>query len=159
MFSWFKKKDRKVEVGQTSSTSLKSLDYHPKIIVAWAKALEGNKELASWLNDNGYPELVMASSAIYLKTDARKWLQENGYAHLMAFINAAEGNASAQKWLLVHDFEILYHMALAIEDEQDSWKWLGENATQDLFLLTQTIKRVKDNIEENHNDVHSFGRD
>jgi len=50
-------------------------------------------------------------------------------------------------------------MALAIEDEPTSWKWLGENVSPDMFILTQTIKRVKDKIEENHNDVHSFGRD
>lgn len=159
MFNWFKKKERKVNVDKTSVTPLKSMDYHPKIILAWAKALDGNKEIAAWLNDNGYPELIMACSAIYLKNDARAWLQANGYAHLLAFINAAEGNASAQKWLLVHDFEILYYMSLAIEDEEGSWEWLGDNVTPDLFLLTQTIKRVKDGIEENHNDVHSFGRD
>jgi hypothetical protein len=77
----------------------------------------------------------------------------------MAMINAAEGNETAQKWLLAHDFEILYHIAMAVEDEQMSWEWLGKNVTPDIFLLTQSIKKVKDQIEENHNDVHSFGKD
>jgi hypothetical protein len=49
-------------------------------------------------------------------------------------------------------------MALAIENEEDSWKWLGKNVTPDMFILTQSIKKIKDIIEENHNDVHSFGR-
>ena len=59
----------------------------------------------------------------------------------------------------MNDMELLYHMALAIEDEQPSWEWLGQNATADLFLLTRTIKKVKDDIEENHNDIHSFRKD
>ena len=160
MASWFNKgKKRKVNVENTERTPLKPIDYHPKIILAWAKAIEGNDDLVLWLNNNGFEELVMATYAIYLKQEAREWLKANGYAHILAFINAAEGNESAQKWLFTHDFEILYHMALAIENEQVSWKWLGDNVTPDLFLLTQTIKKVKDQIEENHNDVHSFRKD
>ena len=50
-------------------------------------------------------------------------------------------------------------MALAIEDEQTSWQWLGQNVTADMFLLTKSIKKVKDDIEENHNDIHSFRKD
>ena len=159
MASWFSKKKRNVEIATTKSTVLKPMNYHPKVILAWAKAIEGNEELMLWLKNNGFEELVMAKYAIYLKDEARNWLQQNGFAHLLAFINAAEGNESAQKWLLVHDFEILYHMALAIEDEKESWKWLGANVTPDLFILAQTIKKVKDQIEENHNDVHSFRKD
>lgn len=158
MLNWFKKK-RQVNVNEMQKMQLKPIDYHPKIILAWAKAIEGNDDLLLWLKDNNYNELVMATYAIYLKEDARKWLQENGYAQLLAFINAAEGNESAQKWLLTHDFEILYHMALAIEDEQTSWQWLGQNVTADMFLLTKSIKKVKDDIEENHNDIHSFRKD
>jgi hypothetical protein len=50
-------------------------------------------------------------------------------------------------------------MAEAIEGEAPSWQWLGSNATPDLFILTQTIKKVKDQIEENHNDIHTFRKD
>jgi ribosomal protein S15P/S13E len=50
-------------------------------------------------------------------------------------------------------------MAQAIEDEEASWHWLGKNVTPDMFILTQTIRRVKDKIEENHNDIHSFRKD
>lgn len=160
MASWFKKnKNRKVNIENTERIPLKPLDYHPKVILAWAKAIDGNDDLVLWLKNNGYEELAMATYAIYLKQEARLWLKENGFAHILAFINASEGNESAQKWLFTHDFEILYHMAQAIEDEQASWKWLGDNVTPDLFLLTQTIKKVKDKIEENHNDVHSFRKD
>jgi hypothetical protein len=55
--------------------------------------------------------------------------------------------------------DILYHVAQAVEDEQSSWAWLKHNATQDIFILAQSIKKVKDGIEEKHNDIHSFGTD
>lgn len=159
MLSWFKKKKREIVASELSSTPLKRIDYPAKIIVAWSKAIEGNDEIMLWLKENGYMELFMATYAIYLKEEARNWLQENGYAHLLAMINAAEGNESAQKWLLVHDFEILYHIAMAVEDEYTSFEWLGNNAPADIFILTKTIKKIKDQIEENHNDVHSFRTD
>lgn len=160
MLNWFKKKKAQPkQVGEVQKVPLKLINYHPKIILAWAKAIEGNDEFMIWLKENGFPELTIATHAIYLKEEARDWLTNNGYPHLMAMINAAEGNEMAQKWLLAHDFEILYHIALAVEDEQDSWEWLGDNVTADMFILAQTIKKVKDQIEENHNDVHTFGKD
>ncbi len=101
----------------------------------------------------------MANQAIYLKNDARDWLMNNGYAHLMAMINAAEGKVQAQNWLKSNGFDQLYHMALSIDGERESWDWLGKNVPVDIFLLTKAIKKIKDGIEENHNDVHSFGKD
>lgn len=158
--NWFKKKKAlPKKVDDVQKVTVKPINYHPKIILAWAKAIEGNDDLMLWLKENGYPELAIATHAIYLKEEARDWLTQNGYPHLMAMINAAEGNELAQKWLLAHDFEILYHMALAIDDEQESWEWLGQHVSADMFLLTKSIKKVKDQIEENHNDVHSFGKD
>ena len=160
MFNWFKrKKAAPKQATEVNTVAIKPIDYPPKIIVAWSKAIEGNDEILMWLKNNGYPELMMATYAIYLKDEARDWLIKNGYPHLMAMINGAEGNETAQKWLKAHGFETLFHMAEAIEDEEESWKWLGENVTPDMFILTQTIKRVKDKIEENHNDIHSFRKD
>jgi hypothetical protein len=161
MLNWFRKgkKASPKNAGEVQKVPMQLFDYHPKIILAWAKAIEGNDDLMLWLKNNGYLELTTATYAIYLKDEARKWLLENGYPHLMAFINAAEGNETAQKWLLAHGFDEFYHMSLAIEDEKESWQWLGRNSTPEKIILTQTIKKVKDKIEENHNDVHSFGKD
>lgn len=161
MLNWFKKgiKDRSEVQKQTEIVPMKPIDYPAKIVLAWAKAIEGNNEILLWLKVNGYEELSMATYAILLKDEAREWLPKNGYPQLLAFINAAEGNEKAQRWLLLNDMELLYHMALAIEEEPTSWEWLGQNATADLFLLTRTIKKVKDDIEENHNDIHSFRKD
>jgi hypothetical protein len=74
-------------------------------------------------------------------------------------INAAEGNESAQKWLITHNFITLYHVAMAVENEQLSWKWLASNAPLDLFFLAKSIKKIKDQIEDNHNDIHTFRKD
>jgi hypothetical protein len=40
--------------------SMNELDYDPKIVVAWAKAIEGNKEITNWLYENGFKELCFA---------------------------------------------------------------------------------------------------
>ena len=168
MFNWFKKnkeqniesrKDQKKDLPlEENVIPMKPMNYHPKIILAWVKAVEGEKEFLDSLTNNGYPELTIACSAIHLNDEARTWLMKNGYQHLMAMIHAAEGNKKAQKWLLMSELDMLYHMAMAIESEKESWVWLKENSTQDIFILTQVIKRVKDGIEARHNDIHNFGK-
>ena len=95
MLNWFRRK-RKLSTEDIAKVDFKPIDYPAKIILAWAKAVEGNDEIMLWLKDNGYKELVMATYAIYLRDEARDWLVDNGYAHLMAMINAAEGNEKAQ---------------------------------------------------------------
>lgn len=152
-------KKKKQETAKPESTILKDISYPPKIILAWAKALDGHENISQWLMENGYEELVMANHAIRLNDTARTWLLKNGFPHLMAMINACEGNKPALNWLIQHGFTKLYHMALAIDGERESWDWLGKNVPADVFLLTQTIKKIKDGIEENHNDIHSFGKD
>jgi hypothetical protein len=84
---------------------------------------------------------------------------ENGFAHLMAMINACEGNPNAQNWLLGHQFHNLYHVARAADHEHLSWKWLAKNKRTQLAILAKSIQRVKDNIEERHNDIHSINKD
>ena len=86
--------------------SLAQLTYPSLVILAFAKAVEGNKELQTWLQENGYPELFMAAHAIRLQDPARQWLMKNGYPHLLAMIAAAEGDEKAQKWLKQYDYMV-----------------------------------------------------
>jgi len=158
MFNFFKKK-RQHNLNNLVKHSVKPINYDGKIIIAWSKAIEGNDKFLFWLKDNGYPELVMTTYAIYLKVEAREWLEKNGYPHLLAMVNAAEGNESAQKWLKTYGYDILYHIGLSVEDDKESLLWIRKNAPVDIFMLTKSIKKVKDKIEENHNDIHTFGRD
>ena len=110
------KKKQKTEV-EKAKVKLKPINYSNMVILAWAKAIEGDVELQKWLRENDYEELVHSVYAIRLKEDSREWLMENGYAHLMAMINACEGNPNAQNWLLGHQFHNLYHVARAVDHE------------------------------------------
>lgn len=159
---WFDKKKvvRQVKVKDIKKVVYKTLNYHPKIILAWTKAIEGNTDLLSYLQKNGFEELAIATFAIKLDDKSRDWLMDHGYAHLMAMINACEGNEQAKKWLELNQFPILYNIAEAVDGEENGLKgfrWLKINASPDLFLLAQAIKNIKDEIEERHNDVHSIG--
>jgi hypothetical protein len=162
MFGFTKKKKiKQIDAKNAQKVKTKSFSYHPKIILAWAKAIDGEKKFLNYLNDNGFKELVMATHALQLKDKARDWLMLNGYAHVMAMINAAEGNEQALSWLKMNDFMVFYHMALAIDHQSElsianptGFYWLKNYATQDIFLLTDVIQRVKDEIEESNNDIH-----
>ncbi len=162
--SWFKKIFEK-ETKQKTSELKKSvidyahLNYPPKILLAWIKAIEGNKDLELYLLDNGWEELFYLNQAMKLKDEARNWLLVNGFPHLLAFVNASEGNESAQKWLQVHGFETLFHTALAIEGENLSYAWLKSNTNELIFGIASTYKKMKDTIEFNHNDMYSIGKD
>lgn len=156
MFFKRKKKNNAI-VGQVK---LKPLNYPPKILVGWAEAIAGNKDLRDWfLASEQYKELGMAVYAIHLKDDARDWLLKNGYAHLMAMINGVEGNAEALHWLEKNNFQVLKHLALAGDGKEESLNWLVSNNHREFALVAQKIQQVKDEIEENHNDVHKFGMD
>lgn len=163
--SWFKRifgkdgEEQKQTTVQKANIVFAELNYPPKILLAWVKAIEGHTDLALFLLENGYEELYHTTQALLLKDEARTWLMHNGYPHLMAMVNAAEGNEHAQRWLQLHGFEVLYHVGVAADGEMSSFAWLKEHADPTLFLLTRTIKKLKDQIEFNHNDMYSFGKD
>jgi hypothetical protein len=156
MWKFFQRKGKQMR-GKRTKVPMNPLEYPPKIILAWAKAIEGHDEIRDWLAKNGYEELAVACWAIRLNTDSRDWLMENGFPHLMAMINAAEGNEQARIWLEKHGFTMLYNLGLAGDGEQEGFAWIQKNCTPDIFILAQTIRKIKDEIEERHNDVHSFG--
>jgi hypothetical protein len=150
------RKEKKTEIAIDKLT-LTPVEYHPKIVLAWSKAVEGNKEILEWLGKNGYEELAVACWAIRLNDEARSWLMENGFPQLMAFINASEGNETALAWLEKYNMQVYLHMAKAIDGDIDSYRWLQKNTTPDVFILTKSIEKVKDEIEERHRDIHKFG--
>lgn len=159
LFKRNKNENSKPAEKKASKVKLRPFEYHPKIILAWAKGIEGHSKLLDYLHEQGFNELVMATHAIRLKDEAREWLMQNGYPHVMAMINAAEGNAQAKKWLMQNNFLLFYNMAIAIDGDPDGFKWINKNSSQEYFLLTKIIKDVKDEIEEGHNDIHKRGTD
>lgn len=128
--------------------------YPAKILIAWGEAIDGNKEINSWLLKNGYKELGMFTYALRNKDAARKWLMDKGFQHLFALINGAEGNGKAIDWLMQNDFEILARMAMAGDNEEAAFKWLLKNGHREFAVVADKIKRVKNEIERDNNDVH-----
>jgi len=130
--------------------------YPAKIILAWGEAISGNKEIKQWLMENDYPELGLFVHAVHNQPEPRKWLLENGYPHLMALINGAEGNPNAILWLRKHGMDILEKMALAADNRDDALMWLINNGYQDMAVIAQRIRKLKNEIEEGNNDVHKI---
>jgi hypothetical protein len=153
----FKKKKKVHLEGKTKQiVPMKALDYPAKILVAWAKAIEGDTSFADWLRFNGYLELFTACSAIRLNAKAREWLMHNGYPHLLAFIQASESNKQAKLWLEKNNFNLLLQMAKGIDGEQESLDWVKKTQSVDIFILTMAIKKIKDEIEDFNNDPHNY---
>jgi hypothetical protein len=100
--------------------------YPAKIILAWAEAISGNKDIRDWLMANGYPELSVFVFALHNQPEPRQWLMDNGFPHLMALINGAEGKPNAILWL----------------------------RKCDMATVAQRMRKVKNDIEENNSDVH-----
>lgn len=138
---------------------LQPLNYDVKIILIWAEAISGNKDMRDFLTENGFEELGIFCYALLLKDDAREWLKENGYAHLLAMIHGVEGNKSALEWLELNNFRLLRNIALAGDGEPAAYHWLEEKGYPEFAHLAKKIQEVKDEIEEDHNDMHKFGRD
>lgn len=164
--SWFQKifgkeplkSSKKIERKQVN-IAFSEFNYSPKILLAWIKALEGNKEFDLFFYENDLKEIYFSNQALRLNQEAREWLMKNNFPHLLAFVNAAEGNESAQKWLKVHGFEFLHYASLAIDDDEVAFKWLNQHSDEIRFGLIKTMKKLKDKIEFNHNDMYSFRKD
>jgi hypothetical protein len=154
---WFKRNKKSINPTEIKKVRYTVKPYSTKIILAWIKSLEGNKEITLWLQQNGYAEIPIFNQAIYLKKEARAWLMNNDFPHLMAFINAMEGDQKALLWLEKLNLFDYKYMALAIDGESEGWEWLNKNNLPELFALSQVLKSIKDKIEDRHNDAHSFG--
>lgn len=154
----FGRKKKKEEL--KGPIKLKPLKYPPKILLGWAEAISGNKDLRDWfLESPDYKELGMFVYALHLKEDARQWLMDNGYAHLMAMINAVERNKEALHWLEKSGFNVLKHVALSADGHEESFNWLIQQGHSEFAMISKRIEVVKNDIEDNHNDVHKFGLD
>lgn len=155
-----KKKNKVKSAEVTEVVKLKPLQYPPKILVGWAEAIGGNTKLRDWfLASDEYKELGMCVHALLLKDEAREWLMKNGYAHLMAMVNGAEGNADAIHWLDKANFQLLKYVALAGDRDEDALDWLMKNGHKEFAMIAERIRVLKDQIEDTHNDIHSFGKD
>jgi hypothetical protein len=136
-----------------------NIAYPPKVVVAWAEAINGNREIRDWLIRNGYPELGLFVYALHLQREARDWLMKNDFPHLMALISGAEGDKGAVLWLRRHHLDVLEKMAQAGDNDDEALLWLMRNDYRDMALVAQRIREVKNEIERRHSDIHFMSWD
>jgi hypothetical protein len=139
---------------QNTFADMQNTEYPAKVIIAWGEAIKGNKAIREWLMENGYPELGIFVHALHNQDEARNWLLTNGFPHLMALINGAEGNPNAILWLRKHGYTILEKMAQAGDNREESYLWLLNHGHQDFAMVANRIRQVKNEIDENNNDMH-----
>ena len=62
--AWFKKNKKSNEEplkkDPNSKVPLRPINYSNMVVLAWAKAVEGNLDIQKWLVEHGYEELVHA---------------------------------------------------------------------------------------------------
>jgi hypothetical protein len=133
--------------------------YPVKVVLAWAEAIGGNKEIREWLITNDYPELGLFVYALHNKQDARDWLMQNNFPHLMALINGAEGNEAAQLWLRKFGLDVLEHIAKAADNDDAAFEWLLVNDYRDMAMIAQRMRFIKNEIERGNNDLHKISSD
>ena len=103
---------------------------------------------------NGYSELGLFHFALRNEDRSRQWLLDNKFPHLMALINGIEGNKKALEWLKVHGFETLFKMALIGDGHEDVYEELKQSEFKLFAILAKKMQIVKDEIEEQNNDIH-----
>ncbi len=130
--------------------------YSPKIIVAWAEAISGNKKLRDWLASNGYVELSAFTYALNLDESARSWLMTEGHPELMALIRGAEGEEKACKWLRKNNFSKLALIAEGADNDDEAVRQLLLDGNREWAMISLKIRSVKNNIQSDHDDVHKF---
>lgn len=134
------------------------LEYPVKVVLAWGEAISGNRKLRDWLLANGYPELGLFVHALHNQDGARKWLIDNGFSHLMAVINGAEGNKIAVQWLDKSGLDILAWVARAADNDDEAMMKLAKLPHREWLVIAQKIRSVKNEIEQDNNDVHKISK-
>ena len=130
--------------------------YSPKIIVAWAEAISGNKKLRDWLASNGFAELSAFTYALNLHDDARSWLMTEGHPELMALIRGAEGEEKACIWLRENNFSKLALIAEGADNDDEAIRKLLLEGHREWAMISLKMRAVKNDIQSDHDDVHQF---
>jgi hypothetical protein len=71
-------------------------------------------------------------------------------------INGTEGNLNALAWLRKHNFDVLEKMARAADHDENAMNWLIINDFKDMAVIATKMMHVKDQIEDDNNDVHKI---
>jgi hypothetical protein len=61
---------------------------------------------------------------------------------------------NAVLWLRKHGFDVLEKIALAADNSEDALLWLVNNQFNDMAMISQRIRNLKNDIEAGNNDMH-----
>ncbi len=123
--------------------------YDPKILIAFAEAIDRNFKIHKWLLENGYPELAALASSLQADVDAFNWLMKNGYPHYAAFSNAIDEDTAAYHWLAQHGFRLLALMVDAAYLKTEALEILKKENLEIFIRISLKIRKLK---EEQHRD-------
>ncbi len=126
------------------------LQYDVKILLAFGKAIDGEKDFFDWLLNNGYQELAALSNAIRGDEEAVQWLLKSNYPQYGVLSNAMDNETNAVKWLIDYKDEFLIHFAQASRGNEDSIEWLRKKQLNIFIMLAGKINKVlKLQVKEN----------
>lgn len=77
----------------------------------------------------------------------------------MALVRGAEGDINALLWLKKYKFDILEKVARGGDNDDKAINWLVNNNFKDFANLSLRIRAVKNEIENDNQDVHKFNID
>ncbi len=126
------------------------LDYDAKILLAFGKAVDGDKDFFEWLLNNGFPELAALANAIRGDEGAVQWLLKSNYPQYGVLSNAMDNETNAVKWLIEYKDDFLLHFAQAARGNDDSIEWLRKKQLNIFIMLAGKINSVlKLQVKEN----------
>lgn len=76
----------------------------------------------------------------------------------MALINGIEGSQNALTWLQTHGYSTLYKMALIGDGDENTFEEMKRNDLKVYAMLAKKMQQVKDEIEEQNNDIHRISK-
>lgn len=122
-----------------------TLDYPPKILIAFGEAIVGNEKIMDWLINNGYPELAAFASAIRGSEDAIEWLRK--HHPVWAILDAAIDNqVGALVWLRKNGFDFELKFAGLCNKQEESVKYFQNLDLKMFIYLAEKINFFRDGM-------------
>lgn len=122
---------------------LKQKTYTPEAINNLAKAIDGDEDAYTWLNDNHLKELAAFHDVfIHQNESAILWLKKHEYHYLINFYYVLNKNTAAQKLLLAHPDKEWALAAAASNNERGALNTLIKNDLKHFGYLALMLNKV-----------------
>lgn len=134
------------------------MEYPAKVLLAWGEAISGNPSFQQWLLASEYRELGLCCYALRHDAGARDWLMAQGFPHLMALVRGSEGEGQAVMWLERFGFQYLADVARGADNDDEAIHRLMQQGQREWAGIALKIRSVKNQIEDDNNDIHKISR-